>query len=242
MKSITRQWVQGSLLITLIVLALAEGIFVFFTINSYYDSVNFALQTRCETLIAQLNASDSENSVNRAVILRRMMEQFTEKDKFELSLLNKSGEIVVTSSGYVQSTSTAPYDDYLLALQTNDIGADVYENDTGEKVMSLTMLLLQDTGEFSAVRMSTVLTLVDENIFAIVVLSLAFVGLILLFSFWSGMFFIRGIVMPIGDIENTASKIAKGNFKIRVDTPYNTNEMSRLALTINNMAKELETT
>ncbi len=241
MKSITRQWVQGSLLITLIVLAIAEGIFIFFTISSNYDSVHNALQTRCETLIAQLNASDSDNPVNRDIILRRMIEQFTEKDKFELSLLNANGEILVTSSGYVHSKSQTPYEDYMQALQTNDIGASIYNNDTGEKVMSLTMLL-QNTAEFSAVRMSTSLTLVDESIITLVLFSLAIAALVLLFSFWSGMFFIRGIVRPIGDIENTASKIAKGNFNIRVDTPNKTSEMSRLALTINNMAQELEIT
>ncbi len=242
LNSITKKWVRGSLLFTLLVLLLAEGIFVYFTFSSNYDAVYNTLQTRMETLLVQLNASDMQNVDNRGVILRRMVEQFPDKDKFELSLVTKNGSVTVSSLGYVSKSNAVPQEDFFNARSTGDIGQAVYSTDSDERVMAMTMMLPLNAGEFTAFRMVTSLTLVDENIFTYVIVSFMFVLTIFMFSTLSGSFFIRSIVHPILEIEKTASKIAKGNFNIRIKTEYNTSEMQRLVATINNMAGELETT
>ncbi|MEG2931203.1 MAG: sensor histidine kinase, partial [Ruthenibacterium sp.] len=59
MNSITKRWVRGSLLITIVVLLLAETVFLYFTINNRYDAVRRAMQTCAQTLITQLSASDA---------------------------------------------------------------------------------------------------------------------------------------------------------------------------------------
>ena len=62
-----------------------------------------------------------------------------------------------------------------------------------------------------------------------------------LFSVWTGMFFIRSIVRPIGEIEATAAKIAEGNLDTRIENKYN-DEIGKLSDTINHMAGELDKT
>ncbi len=240
MNSITKRWVRGSLLITLLVLLLAEGFFIYSIVQSNYEAVYNSLQTRVETLLAQLNASDNLNVDNRGIILRRMVEQFPDKEKFELALVNENGVVTVSSLGYVYPHTQQVEGDYLRAAQTSDINRSVYTSQTGERVMAVTIMLPLNAGEFAAMRMVTSLTLVEENIWVYIYLSLALVGIIILFSIWSGVYFIRSIVHPIHEIEKTTSKIAKGNFNIRILAQYNTSEMQRLAGTINNMAGELE--
>ena len=84
-------------------------------------------------------------------------------------------------------------------------------------------------------------TLVDQSIAALVAFSLALVTAVVLFSVWTGMFFIRSIVRPIGEIEATAAKIAEGNLDTRIENKYN-DEIGKLSDTINHMAGELDKT
>ena len=119
--------------------------------------------------------------------------------------------------------------------------AAVYRTAMGEKVMAVTTLLPRAAGEIVAVRFVTSLTLVDQSIAALVAFSLALVTAVVLFSVWTGMFFIRSIVRPIGEIEATAAKIAEGNLDTRIENKYN-DEIGKLSDTINHMAGELDKT
>ena len=46
MSSITRRWLRGSLLVTLLLVALAEGLFIYATYSSYYNGVRQAILSR----------------------------------------------------------------------------------------------------------------------------------------------------------------------------------------------------
>ncbi|MEG0340455.1 MAG: HAMP domain-containing sensor histidine kinase, partial [Oscillospiraceae bacterium] len=118
-------------------------------------------------------------------------------------------------------------------------GQATYRTETGEKVMSVTYLLRPAVSDVAAIRMLTSLELLDKNIIGIAITSLAIVLMVVLFSFWSGIFFIRSIVRPIGVIEATATKIAHGNLDIRIENKYN-DEIGSLCNTINAMASELD--
>lgn len=139
-----------------------------------------------------------------------MVEQFTEKDKFELMLVNAAGKPLVTSTGFAPDDSVAG-EDYLEALASEKgEGHAVYRTAMGEKVMAVTTLLPRAAGEIVAVRFVTSLTLVDQSIAALVAFSLALVTAVVLFQRVDrAMFFIRSIVRPIGEIEATAAKIAR---------------------------------
>lgn len=241
MNSITKRWVRGSLLFTIIVLLMAEAVFIYFTVSGAYDEARSAMTTRSATLLAQLSASDAQTEDARGIVLRRMVEQFTDKDRFELALVSQSGRTMVSTLGYVGSAQPAA-DDYTAAQQSGSgTGSAVYRTPMGEKVMAVTTLLSQPAGAITAVRMVTSLTLVDKSIRGMIALSLAVVSVIVFFTVWSGMFFVRSIVRPIGDIEHTAAKIAEGNLDIRIEKKYN-DEIGKLAGTINYMAGELDKT
>jgi len=240
-NSITKRWVRGSLLVTILMCLVAEAVFLYYSITNYYDGARRAMTTRTSTIITQLNASAAQTGESQGVLLRRMVEQFTEKDKFELMLVNAAGKPLVTSTGFAPDDSVAG-EDYLEALASEKgEGHAVYRTAMGEKVMAVTTLLPRAAGEIVAVRFVTSLTLVDQSIAALVAFSLALVTAVVLFSVWTGMFFIRSIVRPIGEIEATAAKIAEGNLDTRIENKYN-DEIGKLSDTINHMAGELDKT
>ncbi len=238
-SSITRRWVRGSLLITILVLVAAEAVFLYFTVSTNYDSVRRALESRVSTIITQLSVGDTQTEEGRGVLLRRMLEQFSEKDKFELMLIDSSGRAAVSTTGAVPAQTETP-DDLIAALQsTSGIGSAVYRTPMGEKVMAVTSLLPFAAEDFIAVRIVTSLTLVDESIGGVTAASVALVLVVILVSVRSGVFFIRSIVRPIGEIERTAARMAKGNLDIRITNKYN-DEIGKLCDTINHMAGELD--
>ena len=240
MNSITKRWVRGSLLITIVVLLMAEAVFLYFSISNYYEGARRALSSRSSTILTQLSASGSQTGESRENVLRRMVEQFSEKDKFELMLVDSSGRVAVSTTGF--SRETVAGNDLVKALSSEDgTGYSVYQSEMGEKVMAMTALLPYPSGDLLAIRLVTSLALVDRSIETMVVISLALVTAIILFSVWSGMFFIRSIVRPLNEIEATAAKIALGDLSIRLEQKSD-DEIGKLSAAINHMAGELDKT
>lgn len=240
MNSITKRWVRGSLLFTVLVLVAAEAGFLYYTIHSNYDAARRALESRAATILTQLSVNDAAAPDTRETVLRRMVEQFDEKETFELMLVDTAGRVAVTTAGYAAGRWAG--EDWNSAQRSADgVGAAVYRTDAGEKVMALTALLPMDCGDVAAVRLATSLTLLDTSITNIALISLCLVVIILGFTVWSGMFFVRSIVRPLGVIEAAAAQIAAGHLDIRIENKYD-DEIGKLAGAINHMAGELQKT
>ena len=56
-SSIIRRWVRGSLLITVLVLVLAEGLFLYYSYNDLYGGVERAVENRFSTVVGRLQAT-----------------------------------------------------------------------------------------------------------------------------------------------------------------------------------------
>jgi len=133
--------------------------------------------------------------------------------------------------------------DYGRALTSaNGIGSAIFTTPQGERVMAVTMLVPYAAGSIAALRMVTSLTLIDGQWWRTVAICVGLGVLVLAFTVWSGLFFVRSIVRPLGEVEATATKIAKGDMKVRLpDTRYD-DEIGRLCKTINQMAEDLAET
>ena len=88
--------------------------------------------------------------------------------------------------------------------------------------MAVTMLVPYAAGSIAAMRMVTSLTLVDGLWWRTVAICVGLGVLVLAFTVWSGLFFVRSIVRPLGEVEATATKIAKGDMKSACRTPATT--------------------
>ena len=177
---ITRRWVRGSLLITVLVILAAEVVFLYTGYRDLYGGVQRAAESRFSTIAGRLQATGTagdanETSESRGQALRRTVEQFDEKDKFEFMLLDAQGVILATSSGTMTRDLTGGTDFLLAQTSAGGKGNDIFTT-------------------------------------------------------------------PQGEIEATATKIAKGDLQVRLpDNRYN-DEVGRLCTTINQMAEDLAET
>jgi Signal transduction histidine kinase len=241
MNSITKRWVRGNLLLTILVLVIAEIMLSFWVINSYRNSVRQAIMARMNTLSGQLSVTETLSTEERAEVLERTVTDFTETDKFELMLVGQNGRIIATSSGFMPGEHGVLEDFELASRNENGIGEFIGDFGQNEKVMAITVLLDYPSGDAVALRIVTSLSGVDRQVNLTIMASVFLVSCMLLFSVLSGLYFVRSIVTPVGKIEATATKIAAGDFGARIQGNYN-DEIGRLGDTINHMAEELGNT
>ncbi len=240
MNSITKKWIRGSLLIIILLLVVSEGVFIFALRSSYFQEVENALINRINSIKATLKATGDISAENRELLLFGIVSEFSEKDKFELMLVDNNGFIVATSSGFRPSDSQH-IKDFNAAIDSHEeFYIQTYSSQIREKIMSVTYLLNNPTEDIYALRIITSIKRVEEEINIIFGFSLLAAFTVIAFSAISGSYFIRSIVSPIHLIKETADKISKGDFDARI--PQNNKydeEIGHLCDTINNMAQEL---
>jgi signal transduction histidine kinase len=248
MKSgITRRWLRGNLLITVLLVLLAEGMFLYAYTRSYYNSVQQAMYSRFSSITGQLKMYTGDTvqtqAANRSVALRRMVEQFADKDKYEFMLLDRDGEVIASSSGTAAAGIVTDTDFERAQMDVSGMGVALYQTESGEPVMAVCCLVPYAAEDVAAMRLVTSVALVGDKVKNGLLISLCVVAATLLFSIASGLYFVRSIVVPLGQVERTAADIAQGRRDVRLpETGNRRDEMDRLRRTINRMAEGLAET
>lgn len=184
-----------------------------------------------------LSSSNAENFYDNAIMLS---DEFENKNKIEVQVLDKEGKIITSTTGFQPSDIVA--EEYKNAK--NEVGGFSTmrgENSGGEKIMAGTQVIYDTKGEaIGAYRWVTSLNAaykkINVTIAIIVVISLAVLGL----CAFSGLFFIKAMIARLRLMGNITRKIAGGDFKVRIEDEKN-DEIGELCENINNMASELET-
>ncbi len=246
-SGITRRWIRGSLLVTVLLLVVIEGMFLYSTTRSYYDGVQQSMYQRFSSISGQLKVYGGDTAhrtaANRSLALRRMVEQFSDKDKYEFMLLDGQGSVIASTSGTSAAGIISARDFEEAQTSADGYGTAVYTTSTGELVMSVCCLVPYAAEEISAMRMVTSLSLVRQQLFNTVLLSLLVAGAALGFAVTSGLYFVRSIVVPLGQVERAAADIARGDLGVRLpETDPPRDEMDRLRGSINRMARGLAET
>ena len=246
-SGITRRWLCGSLLMTVLLVLLVEGMFLYSCTRSYYNSVQQTMYRRFSSISGQLKMytgdSAQKASASRSVALRRMVEQFSDKDKYEFMLLDSYGSVIASSSG-TDAEGILTSADFEQAQETGDgMGVAIYRTDSSEMVMAVCCLVPYAAEDVAAMRLVTSLTLVQNQLKNVFLVSIVVVITILGFTVASGLYFVRSIVVPLGQVERTAASIARGELDVRLPVTGDArDEVDRLRGTINRMAEGLEET
>ena len=246
-SGITRRWLCGSLLMTVLLVLLVEGMFLYSCTRSYYNSVQQTMYRRFSSISGQLKMYTGDTaqkaSASRSVALRRMVEQFSDKDKYEFMLLDSYGSVIASSSG-TDAEGILTSADFEQAQETGDgMGVAIYRTDSNEMVMAVCYLVPYAAEDVAAMRLVTSLTLVQNQLKNVFLISIVVVITILGFTVASGLYFVRSIVVPLGQVERTAASIARGELDVRLPVTGDArDEVDRLRGTINRMAEGLEET
>ena len=246
-SGITRRWLRGNLLLTVLLLVLVEGMFLYSYTRSYYNGVQQTMVRRFSSITGQLKMYTGDTaqkaSASRSVALRRMVEQFSDKDKYEFMLLDSYGSVIASSSG-TDAEGILTSADFEQAQETGDgTGVAIYRTDSSEMVMAVCCLVPYAAEDVAAMRLVTSLTLVQNQLKNVFLISIVVVITILGFTVASGLYFVRSIVVPLGQVERTAASIARGELDVRLPVTGDArDEVDRLRGTINRMAEGLEET
>ena len=192
-----------------------------------------------ETINSALSRFTSESAYRSEV--RNIVEQFTEKDKFELMVLSDEGMVTLTSSGF-QPSGWFRTGDYWVAAGNED-GTSLSDTtlQSGEHVMYYTAMLPGLAREYSAMMIITSLNAVDAQVRQIAVLLTAVSAVIVLLMLASGFYFVKSIVLPVRQISEIARRYAEGDFSDRIEKRSD-DELGDLCDSINYMAGALENT
>ncbi len=237
--SITTRWLLNSLGIVVLVMLIVVVVAVMIA-NSYYsNTARQYLDSRMENIALDLSKYTTASGYRAEV--RNIIESFTDKDKYELMAISSSGEVTLTSSGF-QPSGSLDMSDYD-AARTSEEGTAWAEFTlpSGEKVLSYTVMLSGIAPEYSAMRIMTTVNAIDVQLLELgVLLSLIALAIVAL-MFFSGLYFVKSIVIPVRQISETARSYAEGDFSERIEKVKD-DELGELCDAINYMATELENT
>ncbi len=233
-KGITRRWFANVFLILFCVVTVLEVIICISLKTYYYENVQ-NLAAEYAQAFSMLSTAQREDYPEMA---REYAEQFKYKDKIEVQILDSDGNILFSTSGFQPEQEEMP--DYIAATKsTFGTATRQIKTSRGEQTLcSTTILADYGNGSNGAYRWKVSLTDTNRHV-ALLCLVCILIGIaLLLFSLFSGLYFITSIVRPVREVSNMARKIAMGDFDARLEVKSN-NEIGELCDAINYMASEL---
>ena len=238
MKKITWRWLVNSfgvvlLIVVVMVIAIAVSVHSY-----YYNGARQFLLSRSDSVATLLENYSKDSSADFSLQLRRVVEDYEYKDRSELMAIDGDKNVIITSSGFEPGDALEMPDyDRAYSSQTG-VGEFVGYAESGEKVMAVTVMSRIISDDLSAMRYVVSLTRIDRQIGTLVLFACLLGAAILLFVLYSSIYFINSIVIPIGEVGQTAKQIAQGDFGVRLDVEKD-DEIGELCASINNMAEEL---
>lgn len=244
LKGITKRWATNTLLITALVLLVLIASCYLFVVEYYRNYVvtylsGYANETVTTYFTPYVDGSD-EVFAQKA---KEFTDSFPDKSRVEVQVIDKNGDIVVSSSGFTSSPGIGDMKDVKEAQESSTGVCKWFGfNENGEHVVSVAMTLPKTAnGEFSgAVRYVTSMKGIDMQLISFLIILLVVYFVALFFVSLSGVFFVQTIVAPVQKINETAKLIAKGNYDVRIETEGKEHdEITELAESINTMIAEV---
>jgi len=202
----------------------------------YYSSIQADMRYRARTT-TEFFADYSNQSYNRYYqSCITYAQTFENRNTIELQFINTQGQIVASSYGKWagQSPTTSDISD---AIAQRDIVPYIGKNPhTGERIIAVSSPMIYSNGEVIGVlRYVTSTRKVDMQIAKIAGISTAALIAVLIVVLISSNYYIRSILVPLGEIVEKAKKITNGSYGIQIQTKYD-DEVGELAETINEMS------
>ena len=234
MKSVQTRMVWSYLLLIVLVVSVLGGVFAALMWNYYYGSAQSSVKQRAESALSLHSRSLSSLTVQDQ---GDYMLQYMVESGIRLQLLDSTGQIRIDSDGFAPDIryTTADVKAAIAGTTGSWRGVDSYY---GERVMSVTIPLWNETRVVSMLRYSASLQQVDAMVSLLIRMAAAVgVGVVLLFLGLS-LFLAQRIVKPIRELTRAARYMADGDWTRRA-IHRNDDEIGQLADTFNAMVMEL---
>lgn len=237
--TITRRWLVNNLGVISIMLFAVVVSGTVFVRSYYYGTARQYLTSRINMISSILQRSYNDPAASFSAEVRSIVENWSEKDKMELMVVDGGGRIGLTSSGFVPTESIDSMEDFTQAAASGTSGYYTGKTSNGENIMAVCLMLPDNDLGYSAVRLVSSMERIDRSVSVITMIFIVICLAILILMFASGLYFIKSIVIPVRQIGSTARRYAVGDFSVRI-TKKNDDEIGELCDIVNHMASELE--
>jgi len=237
---LTKRWFIQTAAIIFAVLLIVCVALSFGIRSYYYNSVEKRIRSYSNNYIGNYFDGYSANDKAFEAGAKAFISDFKDKASVEVWVINKLGNVVVSSSGFtitdnysIPELKEAFADNKEPARWTGRLAS-------GEHITTMTRAIVNNDESIGAIRYMISLEGIDAQINSWYLIVFLIFMLIVILVLISGVVFINSIVKPIQEINDTARKIADGNYDARIDHYLYKDEVGDLCNTINNMAEKIK--
>jgi len=207
--------------------------------GSYYSNMESDMRYRARTTTEFFADYLNQNYNQYYQSCITYAQTFEDRNTIELQFINNYGRIVASSYGRWagQSPTTSEIQQ---AVASRGISTYVGKDPaTGERIMAVSSPMIYSNGEVIGVlRYVTSTKLMDRQIVAVALFSLAGLLVVTFVVLLSSSYYIRSILNPVAEITEKAKRITSGTYGIQIQTKYD-DEIGELADTINEMSVKI---
>ena len=195
-----------------------------------------------DSISTSFNNYSSANSNVFSASAKVFTEDFENRDNIEVQFLNKNGNVMMSTSGFIMVNEDIRIDNKSVTPETMVPNvAYSAKLKTGEHIMIAKADIVSESNsniDLGSVRVLVSLRGTNRQIMYIIFLTIVVGLIVFLIIMAAGMYFIRSIIRPVRNIGEITRHIASGDFDARIEAK-NDDEIGRLCDSINHMAEEL---
>ena len=235
-RRLRRRWLLNTLAVTLVVVAIAVSAFSLAMYSYYTSTILATLESKAQTAAGMFRNYTETTYLSTA---RQFVNQFEDKTRIEVQILNGSGRVLMSSMMDISGASThSP--DVAAAISEKRVKTNIgLDPDTGDNVISASAPVVYNNMVVGVVRMVTSLQKVQDQMMRIVMVTSAIGLVILIVMGVLASYFIRSVLDPVIRVTETAKRIAAGSYGVQMEKKSD-DEMGELVDSINDMSMKID--
>ena len=238
-KGIRKRWMLNSISAVLLIVLFAVAAFSAALTSYFYSTMSIGLNSRITSALPYFSSVKSRSEYYQSA--SNYVQNFTEKNRLELQIINPSGSIYESTNDLTISGSYPNTPDVTGAIEERKQSSwSGTAPVTGERIMSVSAPIVSRNGTLiGVIRMVTSLSRADIQVVKIVAAALAVGATIVLLVYFSNLYFVRSIVEPVTAVTDTAKRIAAGSYGIQMEKKYD-DEVGDLIDAVNDMSMKIK--
>ena len=238
-KGIRKRWMLNSISAVLLIVLFAVAAFSAAITSYFYSTMSIGLNSRITSALPYFSSVKSRSEYYQSA--SNYVQNFTEKNRLELQIINPSGSIYESTNDLTISGSYPNTPDVTGAIEERKQSSwSGTAPVTGERIMSVYAPIVSRNGTLiGVIRMVTSLSRADIQVVKIVAAALAVGATIVLLVYFSNLYFVRSIVEPVTAVTDTAKRIAAGSYGIQMEKKYD-DEVGDLIDAVNDMSMKIK--
>lgn len=238
-KGIRKRWMLNSISAVLLIVLFAVAAFSAAITSYFYSTMSIGLNSRITSALPYFSSVKSRSEYYQSA--STYVQNFTEKNRLELQIINPSGSIYESTNDLTISGSYPNTPDVTGAIEERKQSSwSGTAPVTGERIMSVSAPIVSRNGTLiGVIRMVTSLSRADIQVVKIVAAALAVGATIVLLVYFSNLYFVRSIVEPVTAVTDTAKRIAAGSYGIQMEKKYD-DEVGDLIDAVNDMSMKIK--